>query len=127
MPMSAMVSTGRGRCGGSGSGGSPSRVASVMRAKPWRPMDSASTWYCWSRAGVTITSSVSAGAMRNSSTTTGCTFCPSACTTVMRSPGMRTSWWLMAEELMKRNRTRSPGRNRAVKFRSGERPLTRKV
>ena len=90
-------------------------------------MDSARIWYCRSRVGVTITSSVSAGAMRNSSTTTGCTFCPSACTTVMRSPGMRTSWWVMAQELMKRSRTRSPGRKSAVKFCPGVRPLTRKV
>ena len=39
IPMSAMVNCGRGRCGGSGNGGRPSRVASVMRAKPCRPMD----------------------------------------------------------------------------------------
>ena len=41
--------------------------------------------------GSTITSNVSATAMRNSSTLTGWMYWPSAATTVIFSPGMRTS------------------------------------
>src|SRR3546814_2262149 len=60
--------------------------------------------------GSTITSKVSAVAIRNSSTVTGCTYWPSAATTVIFRPGMRTSKWLIAEPLMKRSRTLSPDR-----------------
>jgi hypothetical protein len=63
--------------------------------------------------------------MRNSSTATGCTLFPSASTTLIARPGMRTSKIDIDEPLMKRSRTRSPGRNSAVQLARGEWPLTR--
>ena len=53
---------------------------------------------------------------------TGCTSLPSACTTVIVRPGIRTSKIVIAEPLMKRSRTLSPGRNRPVQLSAG--PLT---
>ena len=65
--------------------------------------------------------------MRNSSTVTGFTFWPSAWTTVIRRPGMRTSKKVTAALLMKRSRTRWPGRKRPVQFDAGANPFMRKV
>ena len=77
--------------------------------------------------GSTITSKVSAVAMRNSSTVTGCTRRPSAATTVIFSPGMRTSKYVIAEPLMNRSRTRSPDLKRPVQLPSGVTPFIRCV
>ncbi|CFN81840.1 Uncharacterised protein [Bordetella pertussis] len=63
--------------------------------------------------------------MRNSSTSTGLTGSPSAATTVIFRPGMRTSKYVMAEPLMKRSRTRSPGLNSPVQLPAGDLPLAR--
>ena len=65
--------------------------------------------------------------MRNSSTSIGFTSCPSACTTFIRSPGMRVSNRVIAEPLMKRNRTFSPSLNSPVQLSVGPRPFTRNV
>ena len=50
--------------------------------------------------------------MRISSTGAGCTSLPSAATTIIFSPGMRTSMNDMALALMSRSRTFSPLANR---------------
>ncbi|MNL66571.1 hypothetical protein D3C87_1910600 [compost metagenome] len=65
--------------------------------------------------------------MRNSSISTGLTSCPSAATTVILRPGMRTSKYVIADPLMKRRRTRSPGSNKPVQLPAGVAPLVRKV
>ncbi|MNT20975.1 hypothetical protein D3C72_1562980 [compost metagenome] len=89
-PMSPMVSSGRRSRAGIGAC-RPCRTARVPAAKPVRPM----SWQKMVKAswpvGSTITSKVSAGAMRNSSMLTGWMYCPSAATTVIFRPGMRTS------------------------------------
>ena len=72
-----------------------------------------------------MTSKVSAVAMRNSSTVTGCTYWPSAATTVIRSPGMRTSKCVIDEPLMKRSRSFSPWRNRPVQLPAAVVPFIR--
>ena len=51
--------------------------------------------------------------------------CPSAATTVIGRPGMRTLKIVCAAALMIRSRTRSPGRNRPVQFSPGLWPLMR--
>src|SRR6516164_8445697 len=61
--------------------------------------------------------------MRNWSTVTGTTSLPSACTTVIGRPSIRTSKMLIDEPLMKRSRTRSPGRKSAVQLAPGGWPL----
>ena len=63
--------------------------------------------------------------MRNSSTVTGWTYWPSAATTVIFKPGMRTSKCVIDEPLMKRSRTFSPGRNNAVQLPRGGVPFIR--
>jgi hypothetical protein len=63
--------------------------------------------------------------MRNSSMMTGRTGSPSAATTVIFRPGMRTSKYDIAEPLMKRSRTFSPGANRPVQLPAGARPFIR--
>ncbi len=63
--------------------------------------------------------------MRNSSTVTGTTGWPSAATTVIFTPGMRTSKYVMADPLMKRRRTRSPVATRPVQLAAGARPFIR--
>ena len=100
--------------------------------RPWQQINgSVAGWICTVRfsapLGETNTSNVSAAAIRNSSTVTACTFCPSAATTVIVSPGIRTSNVDMAEPLMKRKRTRSPGRKRPVQLPFGVRPFVRYV
>ena len=55
----------------------------------------------------------------------GRTFSPSAWTTVIGRPGMRMLKIDMAEALMMRRRTRSPGRNRPVQFSCSPWPLIR--
>ncbi len=72
IPMSAILRS----CGGSRSGTgalSPSRTASVRRAYPVRSPDCAKFVNASCPDGSTSTSNVSAVAMRNSSTVTGCT------------------------------------------------------
>ena len=71
--MSAIVSSSRGSSAGSGAR-RPGRTASVPQAKPVRPMSYAKMVNASAPVGVTITSKVSASAMRSSSTVTGCTF-----------------------------------------------------
>ena len=90
IPMSIMVSVGRGRRLGI-SPLMPARGASVPRAYPERSIDSAKIVYARSSVGCTITSYVCAISMRNSSNVTGCTCCPLNCTSVISSPGIRTS------------------------------------
>ena len=60
-----------------------------------------------------------------SSTDTGSTGCPSAATTVISTPGMRTSKYDMADPLMNRSSTRSPGAKRPVQFAAGGCPFIR--
>jgi hypothetical protein len=63
--------------------------------------------------------------MRNSSTVTGSTSCPSVATTVSFSPGMRTSKMLIEDPLIMRSRTLSPRRNSPVQLPAGVLPFMR--
>ena len=85
-PMSAIVSTGRGSSVGHGAR-RPARAASVPAANPVRSIACAKIVNASWPVGSTITSKVSATAMRNSSTVTGRTGKPSAATTVIFRPG----------------------------------------
>ncbi len=123
-PISVIASCGRGSRAGT-CAMSPLRGDSVPRAKPERSIDWAKIVYAPSALGLTMTSSTSPDAIRNSSTVTGSMSWPSAATTVRSSPGMRTSKILMAEPLMKRSRTLSPGLNRAVQLPAGVVPFIR--
>ena len=58
---------------------------------------------------------------------TGSTYWPSAATTVIFRPGMRTSKKVMAAALMKRSRTRSPRLNSPSQPSAGVTPFIRKV
>jgi hypothetical protein len=88
--MSAIVSSGRGSSDGTGAR-NPARTASVPAANAVRSIDCAKIVNASWPEGSTMTSKVSAVAMRNSSTVTGWTGWPSAATTVIFNPGMRTS------------------------------------
>ena len=101
----------------------PGRVARVPQAKPLRPMSWAKMVKASWPVGSTITSKVSAVAMRSSSTLTGRTYWPSAATTVIFRPGIRTSKCVIAEPLMKRRRIFSPERNRPVQLLSDVLPF----
>ena len=61
--------------------------------------------------------------MRSSSTVTGRTGRPSAATTVSFTPGMRTSKYDIADPLISRSRTRSPGVNSPVQLRGRRLPV----
>ena len=122
--MSAIVSTGRGSRSGTGAD-SPARTARVPAANPVRSIGCAKIVKASWPEGSTITSKVSATAMRNSSTATGRTGKPSAATTVIFSPGIRTSKYDIPEPLMKRSRTFSPGVNSPVQLPAGARPFIR--
>ena len=65
--------------------------------------------------------------MRSSSTVTGRTGRPSAATTVSFTPGMRTSKYDIADPLISRSRTRSPGVNSPVQLPAGGCPFIRYV
>ena len=74
-----------------------------------------------------VTSKVSAVATRSSSTVTGWTYWPSAATTVIFRPGIRTSKWVIDEPLIRRRRTFSPERNNPVQLPSDVVPFSRYV
>src|SRR3569833_1055083 len=65
--------------------------------------------------------------MRNSSTVTGSTSCPSVATTVIFKPGMRISKKVIDDPLMTLNRTFSPRRNKQVQFPAGVTPFVKYV
>ena len=110
-PYRPSSSTGRGSTAGTGVR-SPGRTASVPRAIARSIHGLRDDREGVLAGGLDDHVEVSATAMRNSSTVTGCTGMPSAATTVIFSPGMRTSKYDIADPLMKRRRTRSPGLNR---------------
>jgi hypothetical protein len=74
---------------------------------------------------VTSTSITSAADTRNSSTSTGRTYCPSAAITVIARPGMRTSNALIAEPFTMRKRSRSPRSNEPVQLAAGGAPFSK--
>ena len=122
--MSAIESVGRRRRAGSAPT-MPARGASVPLAKPLRSIASANTVYARSSGSCRSRSYVSAGAIRNSSVSTASTYWPLACTTVIGTPGTRTSKYELAAALITRNSTRSPGWKMPVQFVSGASPLSR--